>query len=168
MLVLPFTVTIRDAKIEIPASKEDVLDFLKAADVLYTVEDEDFESPLEIPFYPDEISIDYIEQDVDSVIPVTAEELNDMYDLLTNWTNQKALDAGLTYFGAEQLIEHRESDFTFYPANELDDLGSVLVSELCEVPCELIDYIDYESYASDYMMQVEGEVTEYGTIILKD
>ena len=26
MLVLPFTVTIRDAKIEIPASKEDVLD----------------------------------------------------------------------------------------------------------------------------------------------
>lgn len=87
MLVLPFTVTIRDAKIEIPASKEDVLDFLKAADVLYTVEDEDYESPLEIPFYPDEISI---------------------------------------------------------------------------------DYIDYESYASDYMMQVEGEVTEYGTIILKD
>lgn len=74
----------------------------------------------------------------------------------------------MTYFGAEQLIEHRESDFTFYPANELDDLGSVLVSELCEVPCELIDYIDYESYASDYMMQVEGEVTEYGTIILKD
>ena len=168
MLVLPFTVMIRDAKIEIPASEEEVLDFLEAADKLDDIDPDDYESPLEIPFYPDKISIDYIEQDVDSVIPVTAEELNDMYDLLTNWTNQKALDAGLTYFGAEQLIEHRESDFTFYPANELDDLGSVLVSELCEVPCELIDYIDYESYASDYMMQVEGEVTEYGTIILKD
>lgn len=168
MLVLPFTVTIRDAQLEIPASEKEVLDFLEAADKLDDIDPDDYELALEIPFYPDEISIDYIEQDVDSVIPVTAEELNDMYDALTNWTNQKALDAGLTHFGAEYLIEHRESDFTFYPAAELDDLGSVLVSELCEVPCELIDYIDYESYAIDYMMQVEGEVTEYGTIILKD
>lgn len=87
MLVLPFTVTIRDTTLEIPASEKEVLDFLEAADKLDDIDPDDYESPLEIPFYPDEISI---------------------------------------------------------------------------------DYIDYESYASDYMMQVESEVTEYGTIILKD
>lgn len=63
MLVLPFTVMIRDAKIEIPASEEEVLDFLEASDKLDDIDPDDYESPLEIPFYPDEISIDYIDQD---------------------------------------------------------------------------------------------------------
>lgn len=63
MLVLPFTVMIRDAKIEIPASEEEVLDFLEAADKLDDIDPDNYESPLEIPFYPDEISIDYIDQD---------------------------------------------------------------------------------------------------------
>lgn len=168
MLMLPFTVMIRDAQLEIPASEEEVLDFLKATDKLDDIDPDDYESPLEIPFYPDAVWIKYVEQDIGSAIPVTAEELNDMYNVLTSWTNQEALDAGLTCFEAEVLVEHGESGFIFYSANTLEDLGSVLVSEWYEVPCELIDYIDYASYASDYMMQVEGEVTEYGTIILKD
>lgn len=168
MLTIPFTVTIGDAKLEIPASEKEVLDFLKTADALYDVELDECESALEIPFYPNNIRIDYIEQDVDSTIPVTAAELNDMYDILTDWVNRGALDAGLISFGCEMLMQYDESDFRFYPENELEDFGRALVGELYEVPWELLDYIDYETYASDYLINVEGELTEYGTIILRD
>lgn len=168
MLTIPFTVTIGDAKLEIPASEKEVLDFLEAADILRTVDMIEFTSALEIPFYPHKIQIDYIEQSTDSIIPVTAEELNDMFYILTDWMSREALDAGLTYFGCERLMQHNESDFSFYPETELDDFGRVLIGELYEVPYELIDYIDYETYADDYLTGVEGAVTEYGTIILRD
>lgn len=105
---------------------------------------------------------------VDSTIPVTAAELNDMYNILTDWVNRGALDAALISFGCEMLMQYDESDFRFYPENELEDFGSALVGEFYELPWELLDCIDYETYASDYLINVEGELTEYGTIILKD